>query len=545
VTIDFSTIPARPRAAGLTIALLSFLASITGIANRFAYDDGALIATNEHVHSLQSWWLRFTEPYWPDAFAHALYRPITILGFAIQWTLGDGSPFVFHAVSILLYATCAVGVLLLARQMLSPSAAWLAAAIFAVHPVHVEAVANVVGQSELLASASLIFAAWWYLRARNTGAMSPRDVGVVAGLYALGLLSKESAVVLPALLIAAELTVLRKAGTRNGVSAWLPTLISLAIVAVGALCLRRAVIGSWLGDAPVPALKNLSSSARILTMLAASREWVRLLFWPSLLSFSYSPPFLPIVTTPTPQALWGIGFALALIASVAVSYRRAPAIAFGVMWLTIALSPVSNVFFVTGVFIAERTLFAPSAGFVIAVAGLIHLLWLRLPSIEVRRIAVGALGIVLLSGVVRSAARQRAWFDTAHITTAGVRDLSDAYTVNALYGEDLATRHAAGTAEKWLRRAIGLYPDDPEVQVELANLYVDAHLWPAAEATFRKAVEIDPKLSSARAGVVLCRVQAKDYAGARKQALIGLSSGESPDTFKQLIAAIDSASKER
>ena len=151
--------------------------------------------------------------------------------------------------------------------------------------------------------------------------------------------------------------------------------------------------------------------------------------------------------------------------------------------------------------------------------------------------------MVLLAGAARSAVRQRAWFDTAHITTAGVRDLPDAYTVDALYGEYLATRHAAGTAEKWLRRAIGLYPGDPEVHVELANLYVEAGLWPAAEAMFEEALQIDPKLSSARVGVVLCRIQAKDFAGARKQADIGVASGESVDTFKQLLAAIDSGSK--
>jgi protein O-mannosyl-transferase len=525
---------------------LSLVASIVGIANRFAYDDGALIATNDRVHSMHDWWMRFTEPYWPEAFAHTLYRPITMLGFTIQWTLGAGSPFVFHVTSIFLYALCALGMLLLAREILSPSAAWLAAAIFAVHPVHVEAVANVAGQSELLAGASLIFGAWWYVRARNAGAMSARDVGVVSMLYAFGLLSKESAIVLPALLVAAELTVLRKPGVRTRASSWFPTLAVLAIVAVGALCLRRAVIGAWLGDSPVPALKSLSPGERILTMLAASREWVRLLVWPSRLSFSYSPPYLAIVKTVNPQILPGAALLLVVIVSIAAAYRRAPAIAFGVMWLAVALLPVSNVFFVTGVFVAERTLFAPSVGFAVAVAGLVQLLSSRLPSIEVRRVAVGVLGVALIGGAMRSATRSRDWFDTAHITTAGVRDLSDAYTVNALYGEFLATQGgAAGTAEKWLRRAITLYPDDPEARVELANLYVNAGLWPAAESTFREALAVDPGLASARAGVVLCRIQAKDFAGAREQATLGVASGESVDTFKRLLAAIDSASKSR
>ena len=542
---DLTDIPARPRAAALTVALLSVAASIAGIGNRFAYDDVPLIATNDRVHTMADWWLRFAEPYWPETFAHTLYRPITVLGFSIQWTLGAGGPLVFHVVSILLYAACTVGVLLLARQLLAPAAAWLAAALFAVHPVHVEVVANIVGQSELLAGATLMFASWWYIGARVANTMRMRDVAIVATLYATGLLCKESAIVLPGLLFSAELTVLSAWSARatRRASAWLPTLTALAVVAVTILCVRRAVIGSWLGDFAIPALEHLSVSERVLTMLAASREWIRLLLWPSLLSFSYSPPYLPIVTSPTPAILYGVTLLLIAITSIAVTLRRAPIVAFGLLWMAIALMPVSNVFFVSGIFIAERTLFAPSVGFVLIVAGLAQLLWSRLPSLEVRRVALGLLGVVLLAGVVRSSTRQRDWFDTAHITTAGVRDLPNAYSVDALYGEYLATRRASGSAEKWLRRGIALYPYDPEVHVELANLYVNARLWPAAESTFKKALEIDPKLSSARAGLVLCLVQAKDYTDARKQAQIGVESGESSETFEQLLAAIDSASK--
>jgi len=535
----------KPRTAALTIALLAVIVSIAGIGNRFAYDDGAVIATNDRVHSIHDWWLRFGEAYWPETFAHTLYRPITILGFSFQWTLGAGSPFVFHVGSIFLYAACALGVLLLARQILPSPFAWFAAALFAVHPVHVEAVANVVGQSELLAGASVLFATWWYLRARRAGAMSKRDVAIVAGLYALGLLSKESAIVLPALLVAAELTLLRAstAGAGRRAAAWLPTLIALVIVGAGVLCIRRAVIGSWLGDFPVPALAHLSTSERVLTMLAASREWIRLLLWPSLLSFSYSPPYLAIVTTPTPAIFYGVAALVIAVVAIVVAFRRTPTIAFGTMWLVVALLPVSNIFFVSGVFVAERTLFVPSVGFVLVLATLVQLLWVRLPSVELRRVAIAFLAMALIAAAARSAMRQRDWFDTGYIATAGVRDLPNAYTVDALYGEYLATRRAAGTAEKWLRRSIALYPRDPEIHVELANLYVDAHLWPAAESTFKQALAIDPKLSSARAGLVLCFIQAKDYSAAREQAQIGVASGQSTDTFRQLIAAIDSAAK--
>jgi hypothetical protein len=317
----------------------------------------------------------------------------------------------------------------------------------------------------------------------------------------------------------------------------------LFVVAIGSLALRRAVIGEWLGDFPVPALKHLSAGERALTMLAASREWVRLLVWPSLLSFSYSPPYLPIVTTPSAPILGGVLLVLAVIASVVLSYRRAPVIAFGTLWFAIALLPVSNLVFVSGVFVAERTLFLPSVGFVIAVVGIAQAAWPRVRSLQLRRLLGGVVAAALLAGLIRSAVRQRAWFDTGHITTAGVRDLPNAYTVNALYGEYLATRRAAGTAEMWLRRAMALFPSDAEPVVELGNLYVEAKVWPAAQAMFRRALAIDSASASARAGLILCLVQAKDYAAARAEAETGVAQGTAVATFRQLIAAIDSAAK--
>jgi hypothetical protein len=543
--LTLSSTPARPRGVAVAgAAFLAIAASITGIANRFAYDDVPLVAANDRVHTMHAWWMRFAEPYWPETFAHSLYRPITTLGFTLQWALGGGSPFVFHAVSMLLYAGCAVGVLLVAHELLTPAAAWFASALFAVHPVHVEAVANVVGQSELLAAIAVLFGSWWYLRARRNGAWRARDLAIVASIYAVGMLAKESAVVLPALLAAAELTVLRTADVqRRDRAGWIAMALVFALVAAAALCLRRAVIGAWLGDSPVPALRGLSVGPRLLTMLAASREWIRLLGWPSLLSFSYSPPYLPIVSRPGPEVVVGTLLLLAAVVAVIVTRRRAPAIAFGVLWFAIAILPVSNVFFVSGVFIAERTLFVPSVGFVLAVAAVGELVWRRLRSTEARRALVGLAALLLLAAGLRSLVRQPEWLDTGHIATAAARDLPEAYTVDALYAEYLATRRAAGTAEKWMRRSIALFPRDPETIVELASMYVDARLWPRAEMTFKQALDVDPTSPSARAGLVLCLVETRDYTAARAQAQLGLDSGKSTDTFRRLLTAIDSASK--
>ena len=130
------------RNAWVAIALLSVAASITGLLNGFALDDVFAIVRNPNVHSLgRAWWV-FGESYWPAAQGGALYRPLTSLGFVVQWAIGGGSPLPFHVVSILLYAAACVAFYELAILIVAPAAALAAAAVFAVHPLHVEAVAN-------------------------------------------------------------------------------------------------------------------------------------------------------------------------------------------------------------------------------------------------------------------------------------------------------------------------------------------------------------------------------------------------------------------
>ncbi len=177
----------RLYAAVAGCALVVYLGALR---NGFAVDDVPIIVLNPLVAAPSGIWRTFGAPYWPPDLGGHMYRPLVIAGFALdRWV--DG-PVWFHAVNLLWHAGTAVAVTALARRWADTTAALVAGVLFAVHPVHVEAVANVVGRAELMAALFVGLAVY--------AALVRERVGWSAAALALGLLSKENAAVAPALI---------------------------------------------------------------------------------------------------------------------------------------------------------------------------------------------------------------------------------------------------------------------------------------------------------------------------------------------------------
>ena len=168
---DFMTItqsaPRRRWLLTTAVALLAIGASAPSLPNVFVQDDIPVVLKNPDNHSLSTPWTAFSRAYWPKPFSPDLYRPLMSVGLAAQWVAGGGSPLAFRITSILLYVASAVAFFWLAAMLLPVEAAWVVAALFAVHPLHVEAVAVAVNQGELIVG--LIATLWvgCYLRVRR------------------------------------------------------------------------------------------------------------------------------------------------------------------------------------------------------------------------------------------------------------------------------------------------------------------------------------------------------------------------------------------
>jgi len=502
-------------------------ATWSGWANQWVQDDLPIIFNNATAHSIGAAWHGFLEAYWPEPHSRELYRPLTIFGFAIQWLVGGGDPLVFRLVSTAFYAGVVLAVWRLARRLLPAGMAWLVAALFAVHPVHVEAVAVAVNQAELVVAliAVLMVTAWYDRRiaGRSTGGWW--GVGMIV-TYIVAMLVKEHALVIPVIIAAMEWSILDEPRTLRARLRDHALVIGGATLSIIGMVVLRSVVlaGNTRGSFVAEGLVDSGLGGRALTMLGVVPEWFRLLIWPQHLQADYSPrEIIPAAGFGLEQA---VGVALLLLALVILlrCRHRLPVASFGAAWLAIGLGPVHNVLVPTGIVLAERTLFLGSIGFVLGGVALLHAGWLQLEGSDsrvARAVAAVGIGVVLILGISRSTSRQRVWHDQATLWRQTVIDAPLSYRAHWAWAEVLFAGGAKGPAEAEYRQAIALYPPGWPVYLELADHYrIAGNCYPAMEL-YHQGLALSPNVPSGRASLVACQVYLGQYREAAASARLG------------------------
>jgi hypothetical protein len=532
-----------PWIAPAIVALLALAACITSIGHDFTFDDRYVVLLNDRVHSLHGWWRLYGETYWPKEIGGDGYRPFVMTLFTLQWVLGGGAAWVFHLTNIVLAVGAALAVYWCALAVLPRLAALAAAALFAVHPVHVEVTGNVVGQSELLVAIFLCTAVGIYIRARNRGAPTPRELAAILGLYALGLLSKEHAIVLPALLATAELTVVRDAGWRWGKPMRVFGLLLVAI-SVAFLWVLGQVHHDIAGFAPYPAFHVLHMTAldRAFTMLTVIPRIGRLLVFPTHLSGDYSPTDVPIAHAFDAIQIPGLFMCAGIVLLAFVLRRRAPVVSLGLFWVVIAFAPVSNLLVPAGFLVAERTLFFPSVGVVLVAGAVVALVLSRDIRLERRALAL-ATGFLLALGLARSVDRQRVWKNNDVFFDQLVKDVPNSYRAHFLRARLMGERGRFRDMQREYHTAIGLFPYDVGMMLQVASDYHASGRCRPVISMLKWAYAVEPLAGDGRVAYVQCLAHEGQWAQARTEALTGMRVARPTDVhrLRALLAAADSA----
>jgi hypothetical protein len=430
-------------------------------AGRFGFvqDDRAIIASNPAAHSIGAALRAFDDPYWPPETGAGLYRPVTILSYAIDWTVSGGRPGWLHLMNALWHGLATVLLVVLLARWLPALGAATAGLVFAWHPVHVEAVASLVGRAELLVAVGILGSV---LAAR-------RGQWVVAVLCAaLAMFSKEHGVIVgvvilldrwldhtPPLSQRERARPERSEGGTGGEDYPTGFWIAMGVVTIGFLA--AWVVVGWVGESDQAAVfYDRATWGRLAIALPAVARATVLLVWPVSLSVDYNPQVLPARAGMSIAAVLGL-FIIVGVPMLAVwCRRRAPAISFAAGLAALSYLPTANLFFSSGVVLAERNLYLAAALPAVCVGWAATWLAAR----RGLRPAAVAVAIIVIACGWRSLARLPAWQDNRSQLVTLLADHPESYRAHASAAAVLAGIGDTAEARREYQKADSLFPAD-------------------------------------------------------------------------------------
>ncbi len=457
--------PAGRWLAMIAVASLAAIAYANTLGNDFVWDDVHLIERNPHL-SLDRIPDLLTEDFGRMAVPgdpNGLYRPVVLMSFLLDRELHGLDPTGYHVTNLLLHGLVSILVLVLASRWIGT---WLpavvVASIFAVHPIHTESVTWISGRSDVLAA--LFFVATLLLYQRGREGSTPAYVGaLVTAALAMG--SKEVSITLPAVLVAIELV--HRIGGR-GVAASLRSVLPFAIFA-GLLAVRLVSIRvPWEPIFP----EDAGIAERAWTAASTIFVYAGRMLAPVTLNAELEPP---VVTTPGLASFAGLAIVLILGVVALAGWRRRPGLTLAIFLAAVTLFPTLSLLADVSELGAERYLYLPSVGLLVA-AGF------AIPTAARARTAVLAATLLLVAlGLARTVDRNRDW-----------RTGEEFHTVTA------AT--APGNKRARFKLAYVLH-EEGKVWKERRNFPLAEQYLERAEAEYRASVAIDSDYLDGRQGL--------------------------------------------
>lgn len=500
-------------AAVAAVALAVYANTLGGV---LLYDDVNAIRDNAFVLDGDMVGV-LTKPSWWANGRGGLWRPLTTLTFVADHALHGLAPFGYHLVNVVAHAVVSVLVLVVfAHVTAAPATALGASLLFATHPIHTEAVANVVGRAELLAALGFFLAwrAWLVADARSE--RSAVWVGVAVLVYFLAMFAKENAIALPAVLLTADLLMRGEEPVAALLRRRAPRYAALGAAAVLFVAIRSAVIGGVvpgtdLLDNP---LSTMALGERLGTATVVLGLYALRLVFPLWLSADYSFDQIPAVTTPLDPRFLAAVVTIAAAGGLAWwARRRAPAVTLGLATLGLTFVVVSNLVFTIGTIMGERLAYLPSAGFCLALAAGCAALGgqreaaLRAPSPRQRTVAApvprwSPAFVALLATVValygaRTVARNHVWLEPVGFYSTMVADAPRSARSHRELGTVLADAGRFAEARAAFDRSLAIKPDDAATLYNLGNALGTEGRFDAAADAYRRAIAQSPTFASA------------------------------------------------
>jgi Flp pilus assembly protein TadD/4-amino-4-deoxy-L-arabinose transferase-like glycosyltransferase len=521
--------PSLERVWPVVVLLLLAILPYAGMLRNdftYAYDDKAQIIDNPYAHSFEHWKDVLTTNVWSHKGARGktnYYRPMMTLGFALCYWIFGPSAYGFHLVSLLIHAAVVLMLFFVAGRLLrNRTAGFLAAGLFALHPIHVESLAWISAVTDIEVTLFYLLTFWCFLRMERLSTARQLGMqGAMAASFVLALLSKEQALTLPFLALIYEHFYREdRSGTTPAqkVLRYAP----LWLLSIAYLYFRVRVLGQV---ARSTALHPLTPYQTVLSALALVGQYISKLVWPGRLSAFYifhaSKHLLDVGVV-----AGAVGLLMCAVV-FGVLWKNARPASFGLLWLFVTLAPVLNAWWMGAYVFTERYLYLPSVGFCFVVGWAGAALWARVRKGRPfgRTALLAAACAIAALCALRIVTRIPVWRDDVTLLSDAAAAEPQDYRLREGLGLAYWIRGNSAAAEREWRVALRLEPKDAQILYELGVVYAEQRRFDDARVLLESSVQMDPEDSDAHLnlGAVYAETGNTDLAEKQFRAAIALT----------------------
>lgn len=460
------------------------------------------------------------------------YRPLTPIMFAVEYQLFGASPGAGHLISVLLYAILCMLIYKLLVLMLLPNMkdqkgfylfVLFASLLFAGHPLHTEAVANIKGRDEIMSMMGAVLALYYSL----TYIDNNQRINILwaALAFFLGLMAKETTITYLAVIPLA--VYFFRSSSLSKISR---PMVGVAASTILFLIIRFSVLGMDFGGEPMELMNNpylkvqgnsyvsFTVGEKMATIIYTLGKYIQLLIFPHPLTHDYYPRHVEIMSFGNWQVILSV---LAYAGMLVVAFRGLKGkslISFCILYFLITLSIVSNVVFPIGTNMSERFMFMPSLGFVILIT------YLLTKYISSQKVLIGVLGSVLFLYSIKTFTRNFVWKNDFTLFTTDVKtSTNSAKMLNAAGGalvtesakpENKSKRDAMlNEAIPYLEKALTIHPNYKNAALLLGNANFYKGNYEGAIKAYERTLQIAPEFPDAIKNLAIAYRDAGRQAG--------------------------------
>ncbi|ERE88109.1 transmembrane and TPR repeat-containing protein 3 [Cricetulus griseus] len=489
----------------------------------FVFDDVSAILDNKDLHPSTPIKTLFQNDFWgtpmSEERSHKSYRPLTVLTFRLNYLLSELKPMSYHLLNTVFHAIVSVVFLKVCKLFLDKRSSVIAALLFAVHPIHTEAVTGVVGRAELLSSVFFLAAFLSYTKSKgpdNSIVWTPIALTVL--LVAVATLCKEQGITVIGICCVYEVFVAQ--GVRKNYTlpllctaagqflrgkgsipfSMLQTLIKLIVLMFSTLLL--VVIRVQVIQSQLPVFTRFDNPAAVsptptrqltFNYLLPVNAW--LLLNPSELCCDWTMGTIPLIESFLDIRNLATFAFFSFLGALGIFSLRYPGdssktVLMALCLMALPFIPASNLFFPVGFVVAERVLYVPSMGFCILVA---HG-WQKISNKSVlKKLSWICLSMVILTHALKTLHRNWDWESEYTLFMSALKVNKNNAKLWNNVGHALENEKNFERALKYFLQATYVQPDDIGAHMNVGRTYKNLNRTREAEESYMLAKSLMPQ----------------------------------------------------